>query len=112
MKTIADEYFNMLDLYPKENIRIWSLALKGTSWAARFLNQLDTFNKFHLIKNGNQDLMKKMPVHDMKVWAHDLDMIVLMLEDPRNKQLASLVYSINRINDELAPTLVKKGFFY
>jgi hypothetical protein len=56
--------------------------------------------------------MKKMPVYDMKVWAHDLDMIVLMLEDPRKKQLASLVYSINRINDELAPTLVKKGFFY
>lgn len=112
MKIIANEYFNMFDLYPKIDTRIWSLALKGTSWATRFLNQLDTFNKFHLIKNGNQDSMKKMPVHDMKVWVHDLDMIVLMLEDPRKKQLASLVYSINRIDDELAPTLVKRGFFY
>ncbi len=111
MKTIADEYFNMFDLYPKANIRIWSLALKGTSWVARLLNQLDTFNKFHFFKNGNQDSMKKMPVYDMKVWAHDLDMIVLMLEDPRKKQLAGLVYSINRINDELAPTSIKKGFY-
>jgi hypothetical protein len=69
----------MLDLYPKIELRIWSLILKGTFWAARLLNQLDIFIKFHLIKNGNQDSMKKMHVHDMKVWAHELDMVVFML---------------------------------
>jgi hypothetical protein len=52
---------------------------------ARLLNQLDTFIKFHFIKNGNQDSMKKMLIHDMKVWAHDLDVVVFMLEDPRKK---------------------------
>jgi hypothetical protein len=31
--------------------------------------------------------MKKMPMQDLKVWAHDLDMVVIMLKDPHKKQL-------------------------
>lgn len=54
--------------------------------------------------------MKKMHIHDMKVWAHDLDMVILILEDPQKKQLASFVSSIKKINDELVPMSVKKGF--
>jgi len=50
-------------------------------------------------------------MQDLKVWAHDLDMVVVMLKDPQKKQLVGLICSINRINDELAPTLVEKGFF-
>lgn len=54
--------------------------------------------------------MKKMPIHDMKVWVHVLDMVVFLLEDPQKKQLASLICSINQISDELAPMSVEKGF--
>jgi hypothetical protein len=52
-----------------------------------------------------------MSIQNLKAWAHDLDMVIIMLKDPWKKQLAGLVYSINRINDELAPTSVEKGFF-
>jgi hypothetical protein len=55
--------------------------------------------------------MKKMPIQDLKAWAHDLNMVIVMLEDPQKKHLVGLIYSINKITDELAPTLVKKGFF-
>ncbi len=79
MKKVFDKYVGMLDLYPKAKLEIWSLVVKGTSWVARLLNQLDTFIKFHFIKNGNQDSMKKMHVHDMKAWAHDLEMVVFVL---------------------------------
>jgi hypothetical protein len=54
--------------------------------------------------------MKKMPIQDLKAWAHDLNMVTIMLEDPRKKQLAGLVYSINKISDELALTSIEKGF--
>lgn len=63
-------------------------------------NQLDTFIEFHFIENGNQDSVKKMPIHDLKVWAHDLDMVVVMLKHPQKKQLVDFVYLINQINDE------------
>jgi hypothetical protein len=55
--------------------------------------------------------VKKMPIQDLKVWAHDLDMVIVMLEDPRKKQLASLVWSINKISNELTLTSIEKGFF-
>jgi hypothetical protein len=37
-----------------------------------------------------------MPIQDLKAWAHDLDMVVVMLEDPQKKKLASLVCLINK----------------
>jgi hypothetical protein len=55
--------------------------------------------------------VNKMSIKGLKAWVHDLNMVIVMLEEPWKKQLAGLVYSINRINNELAPTLVKKGFF-
>jgi hypothetical protein len=51
-----------------------------------------------------------MSIQDLKAWAHDLDMVIVMLKDPWKKQLAGLVCSINRINHELAPTSIEKGF--
>jgi hypothetical protein len=39
-----------------------------------------------------------------------LDMVIVMLEDPRKKQLAGLVCSINQISNELALSTLKKGF--
>jgi hypothetical protein len=55
--------------------------------------------------------VKKMPIPDLKVWAHDLDIVIVMLEDPRKKQLTGLVCSIYKISDESTLTLVEKGFF-
>jgi hypothetical protein len=111
MKKVVDKYFNVHDMYLKVELGIWSLTSNVIAWVARLLNQADTFIEFHFIKNGNQDSMKKMPIQDLKAWAHDLNMVVIMLEDPWKKQLASLVYSINRISDELALTSIEKGFF-
>ncbi len=45
--------------------------------------------------------MKKMPIQDLKVWAHDVNMVVVMLKDPRKKKLSNVICSINRIKDEL-----------
>ncbi len=72
----------MHNMYLEVKLGIWSLISKITAWVTRLLNQLDTFIEFHFIKNENQDLVKKMPIQDMKVWAHDLDMVVIMLKDP------------------------------
>jgi hypothetical protein len=82
MKKVVNEYFDMHNMYLEVKLGIWSLISKITAWVTRLLNQLDTFIEFHFIKNENQDLVKKMPIQDMKVWAHDLDMVVIMLKDP------------------------------
>ncbi len=66
--------------------------------------------KFDFIKNKNKDFVKKMPIHALKVWAHELTMVIVMLEDPHTKQVVGLVYSINKINYELSQTSVDKGF--
>ncbi len=84
---------------------------KSNLWATRLLNEPNTFIEFHFIKNGNQDLMQKMPIYDLKVWVHDLNVIVIMWKDARKKQFVGLVCLIDQINDELVPTLVEKGFF-
>lgn len=44
----------------------------------------------------------------MKVWVHDLDMVIVMLEDPWKKQLAGC--SINIIINELTLMSLEKGF--
>lgn len=54
--------------------------------------------------------MKKMPIQDLKAWVHDLDMVVIMLEDPWKKQFVGLICSINKMSDEFALMLVGKGF--
>lgn len=33
IKKVVHKYFNMLDLYPKVDFKIWSLAPKVTTWA-------------------------------------------------------------------------------
>jgi hypothetical protein len=70
MKKVVDKYFNVHNMYLKVELGIWSLISNVIAWAARLLNQADTFIEFHLIKNGNQDSMKKMPIQDLKAWAH------------------------------------------
>jgi hypothetical protein len=51
-------------------------------WVARLLTKPKTFIKFHFKKNGNQDSVKKMPIHIS--WVHELK-VVFMLEDPCKK---------------------------
>jgi hypothetical protein len=55
--------------------------------------------------------MKKMPIQNLKVWVHDLDMVIVMLENPWKKQLVGFICSINKINDEFTSMSIKKGFF-
>jgi hypothetical protein len=110
MKKVVDEYFGVHDMYPEVEFIIWSFTSKVTAWAARQLNQPNTFIEFHFIKNGNQDSMKNMPMQDLKAWVHDLDMVVVMLKDPQKKKLVGFICSINKITNELAPMLIEKGF--
>ncbi len=46
----------------------------------------------------------------MKVWVHELAMVVFMVKVLKNKYVVGLVCSIDRISDELSLTSVKKGF--
>ncbi len=52
-----------------------------------------------------------MPIQVLKAWAHDLDMVDIMLKDPQKKQLVGLVCSMNRISEELTLMSINKGFF-
>jgi hypothetical protein len=66
--------------------------------------------EFHFIKNDNKDSVKKMPIHRLKVWVHKLAIVILMLKDPKKKQVVGLVCPIDRINNELSLINVEKGF--
>ncbi len=87
MNMVVNEYFNMHDMHLEVELGIWSFTSKVIAWATRLLNQLDIFIESHYIKNGKWDLMKKMPIQDLRAWAHDLDMVVFMLEDPWKKKI-------------------------
>ncbi len=62
MKKVVNEYFNLHDMYPEVEFKIWSFSSKVTAWVTRLRNNFDMFIEFHSIKNGNQDSMKKMPI--------------------------------------------------
>ncbi len=49
-------------------------------------------------------------IHALKVWVHELMMVILMFKDPTKKQVFGLVYPIDRINNEFSLTCVEKGF--
>jgi hypothetical protein len=51
-----------------------------------------------------------MPIHALKVWVHELAMVVFMLKDPRKKEVVGLVYRINKIGNQFSLTNAKKGF--
>jgi len=57
-----------------------------SSWAIDVMKSLDNNLKFHFIKNGNHNSIKKMPIHSIKIWGHDLGMVVVSLEDLRRKK--------------------------
>jgi hypothetical protein len=40
-----------------------------------------------------------MPIHALKVWVHELTMVVLMLKDSRKKEVVGLVYPIDKISN-------------
>jgi hypothetical protein len=53
MKKVVNENFSLHNMYPKVELKIWSLISKVIAWASRLLIYLDTFIEFHFIKNGN-----------------------------------------------------------
>jgi hypothetical protein len=59
---VVDEYFGVHNMYPEVELGIWSLTSKVTNWMAKLLNQPNIFIEFHFIKNGNEELVKKMPI--------------------------------------------------
>jgi hypothetical protein len=71
--------------YPKAKLKIWSLLNSVLAWGARLMLGHNILIKFDFIKNKNKDFVKKMPIHALKVWAHELTMVIVMLEDPHTK---------------------------
>lgn len=53
--------------------------------------------------------MKKMPIHVLAHQAPLLKKIIIFFEDLQKKQVG-LICLVNKLNNELVPTSVKKGF--
>jgi hypothetical protein len=70
----------------------------------------ETLIEFHFIKNEKEKSVKKMPIHTLEVWAHELTMVVFMFEDPCKKQVVGLICLIEKINNELSHTSANKCF--
>lgn len=110
LKNVTGEYLGFNHFYPKAKLKIWSLSNSILAWGAKLMHGHKTLIKFDFIKNKNKDYVKKMPIHTLKIWAHELAMVIIMLEDPCMKQVVGLVYSIDIINNELSQTSADKGF--
>jgi hypothetical protein len=66
--------------------------------------------EFHFIKNDHEDFVKEIPIHALKVWVHELMMVIFMLEDLGKKLVVDLICLIDRISNELSLNNAKKGF--
>jgi hypothetical protein len=54
------------------------------AWGARPMPAQESLMEFHF-KNNNEDFVKKMPIHTLKVWVHKLMMVVFILKKSRKK---------------------------
>jgi hypothetical protein len=63
---------------------IWTLSKSILAWGARPMLAQESLMEFHF-KNNNEDFVKKMPIHALKVWVHKLVMVVFTLENSRKK---------------------------
>lgn len=81
LKKEIDEYFGLNNLYLKIKLKIWGSLSKHNNLGGHAFEP-KTFIEFHFWKNGNQDFVKKMPIHIS--WAHELK-VIFMLKDPCKK---------------------------
>jgi hypothetical protein len=63
LKKVIDEYFGLNDLYPKVKLGYGGLSPNITVWVPMFLTKPKTFIELDFKKNGNQDSIKKIPIH-------------------------------------------------
>ncbi len=70
----------------------------------------ETLIEFHFIKNEKKIFMKNMPIHTLEIWAHELTMVVFMLENTCKKQVVGLICLIEKISNELSQTSANKCF--
>ncbi len=71
---------------------------------------LDSPFKFHFVKNGMEDIVRRMPIHAMVQWASSPNEVIMFIEDPCKKQKVGLMFPLNKLNDALSPTNIDKGF--
>jgi hypothetical protein len=71
------------------------------------MKSLDNNLEFHFIKNGNHNSTKKMPVHSIKIWGHELGMAAISFEDMRRKKQVKHVCLGMKMNDDI---IVDRGF--
>jgi hypothetical protein len=107
---VTSEYLEFNQYYPEAYLGIWTFLKSISIWRVRLMPATKYSIKFHFIKNDNKDLVKKMLIHTLKVWVHELAMVVLMLEDLIKKWVVAFVCLIDKISDELSLTSANKGF--
>jgi len=107
---VTSEYLEFNQYYPKAYLGIWTFLKSISIWRVRLMPATKYSIEFHFIKNDNKDLVKKMLIHTLKVWVHELAMVVLMLEDLIKKWVVAFVCLIDKISDELSLTSANKGF--
>jgi hypothetical protein len=71
------------------------------SLAIYVMDGSDSNLEFHFIKHGNQNFVKKMPFHSVKVWVHELGMVVVFLEDLKRKKQVKLICPCMKMKDDL-----------
>lgn len=106
------EYLGLNQYYPKVELGIGTLSKNVSTWGVRLMPSQESLIEFHFMKNDNEDSIKKMPIHALKVWVHKLTTVVFMFENPRRKHVVGLVCLIDKINDGFSLTRVKKGFWF
>jgi hypothetical protein len=101
VKKVVRKYIGTNELYSEAKLDLFQLKISLTSWVIYIVKSQESSLEFHFIKNGNHDYVKKMPIHSIKVWVHELGMVVVFLEDLRRKKQVGLVYPCIKMYNDL-----------
>lgn len=62
------------------------------------------------MKNGMEDIVRRISIHDMAQWAPSLNDVILFFEDSHNKQQVGLVCLVNKLDDIACSNQCKQRF--
>ncbi len=111
LQKVLGDYLGLNIVHFVIELGIWELLLAVTFLVAR-VNPKDSSFKFQFIKNGNQNNVKKMPIHSMVCYAYALEKVIIMLEDMWKKQQVNFICLVSSLNDELMSSSMEKGFTF
>jgi len=82
---VIGEYLGVNQYYPKVKLRIWMLSKSVSTGGVRLMPTHESLIEFQFIKNDNEDSIKKEAIHPLKVWVHELAMVIFMVKDLKKK---------------------------